>query len=107
MIKGYNVLLGLPIWNDEVDYWRELFSFSNCGFAFGKHGFSLGYTAEIGPFGCHGISPIIAWGWYALLFGWNGNSIVIANIILLEISYLLFVILAKLNRKSLFVLFFL
>ena len=84
-----------PLVNDELGYWRELYSFSKCGFNFGKNGF-LGYElAQVGSFGCHGVSPLVAWWWYALLFPWENNSIVIANIILLTFSLIVFVVLVR------------
>ncbi|MBR4470654.1 MAG: hypothetical protein IKS54_04990 [Erysipelotrichaceae bacterium] len=89
----------LPRINDEVGYWRELYSFDRCFFNFGKNGW-LGYkAAQIGPFGCHGLLQLFAWGWYALLFSWKVNSIYIANFILLTVAYLLFVILIRPNHK--------
>lgn len=96
----------LPYINDEIDYWRELYSFDQCLLSFGKYGW-LGYrTAKIGSLGCHGISEIFAWGWYPLLFPWKANSIYIANFILLTLAYIVFVILIKPNLKLCALIFF-
>lgn len=92
-----NVLLGRPVWSDELLYWREIFSFSKKGFNIGYTEGWLGpdYEAKVGPLGCHGIAPIVAWGWYALLFTIRGNSLVVANAIMLLCSLLIFVICTK------------
>lgn len=59
-----NVLLGRPVWSDELLYWREIFSFSksslNIGYTEGWLG--PGYEAKLGPLGCHGIAPIFGVG---------------------------------------------
>ena len=92
--SGFLVLNKVPSINDEVDYWRENYSFIHNGFNFGKYGF-LGYQkAKWGSFGGHGYSTIIPWLWYSLI-SWNVNSIVIANTITILVSLLLFVLLVK------------
>ncbi len=86
--------------NDEVSYWREMYSFDRCGFDFGKNGW-LGYEpASIGSFGCHGLLQVAAWGWYTLLFEWTHHSIAIANFIMLEAAFLLFAVLVRPDSRQ-------
>ena len=91
--------------NDEIGYWREMYSFDRLGFDFGKNGW-VGYdAASIGPFGCHGLLQVAAWGWYALLFDWGHHSIYIANFIMLTAAFLAFVFLAKPDHKECLLIF--
>lgn len=92
-----NILNGRPIWSDELLYWREIFSFSQCRFNIGytEGWLGPGYEASIGPLGCHGVAPIVAWGWYAIIFTIKDNSLVIANIIMLIFALFIFVICVK------------
>jgi len=86
--------------NDEIGYWREMFSFDKLGFAFGKNGW-VGYdVAKIGPFGCHGLLQVAAWGWYSFLFDWGHHSIFIANFLMLTAAFVVFVLLAKPDYKQ-------
>ena len=84
LIHGMNLFLAVPTWSDELDYFREVFSFSHNGFNFGGSMFA-GYEAAVGPLGAHSVSPRIAWGPFSLL-GWNEHSILFYNIIFLCFS---------------------
>ena len=102
-----NVLLGRPVWSDELLYWREIFSFSKSSFNIGytEGWLGPGYEAKLGPLGCHGIAPIVAWGWYAFFFTIRDNSLVVANTIMLMCSLLIFVICVRPTmRKSIWVI---
>lgn len=90
-----NLFKALPYWSDELGYWRSLYSFSECGFRFGSSGGFANYDAAVGPFGCHGLAPFLAWGWYALIFGWSETSIVTANFILLALALILFIVIVR------------
>lgn len=80
LISGNNCFAGQPIWSDEIDYWREIYSFSNYpDGSFGYYGF-YGYPAPVGSWGCHGIAPLLVYGVPSLVFGWSANSIVICNV---------------------------
>lgn len=54
-----------------------------------------GYWAPIVPLGSHGLSPILAWGWYILLFPLTDSGIVIAGLIMLCLALALFCFIAK------------
>ena len=84
LIHGMNLFLAVPTWSDELDYFREVFSFSHNGFNFGGSMFA-GYEAAVGPLGAHSFSPLIAWGPFSML-GWNEHSILFYNTIFLCFS---------------------
>ena len=93
LIHGMNLFKGVPTWSDELDYYREMLSYSHNGLNFGGSLFA-GYEAEIGPFGAHSFSPVIAWG-IVSLFGWNEHSILLFNLLFLCFSLLIFVLAVK------------
>ena len=94
--SGRNLFMSLPVWSDELDYWREMFSFSHNGFGFGGSMF-VGHDAALGPMGAHSVSPIAAWGVFFLLFrsGYAPYAILWGNIFLLTLAWFLFVKLLK------------
>ena len=100
IIQGHSFLAAKPYFSDEIGYWRRLFSVDNCGFDFGAGGGFAGYKAPVGPLGSHGLSPVFAWGWYALLFPWRDNSIFAANFIMLTASIAAYILLLKPDRKT-------
>lgn len=89
-----NDFFSLPLWSDEVNYWRELYSFDENLFSM-KGPIFFGLPAKIGGFSTHGLAPLFAWGWYAILFKWNLNSIIIANSIMITFSFALFYFLVR------------
>lgn len=100
----YNLFLKIPTLNDEIGYWRELYCFSKAGFNYGSSSFLISSQAQLGPFGTHGISPILVYGWFVLLFGWNDNSLIIANTLMLSVSILIFIVLNKPTVKKCFLI---
>ena len=103
-MAGQNMFLAKPYLNDEVDYWRLMYSVSERGLDFGSTEHLVGYTAPIGPLGSHGVSPLAAWLWYALLFPWTDSAIVIAGVILLTAALALFVFIARPSTVQLLLL---
>ena len=99
-VQGHSFLAAKPYYSDELGYWREMFSFSQCGFGFGKGESFAGYDAPTGNLGCHGIAPLLTWGWYALIFPWKDNSLFIANFVMLTVSIAVLVFLVKPDRKQ-------
>lgn len=99
IIQGHSFLAAKPYFSDEIGYWRLMYSFDNCGFDFGPCEGFAGYNARLGNLGCHGIAPLLAWGWYALLSPWKENSLFIANFIMLTASIGLFMLLVKPDGK--------
>lgn len=83
LLSGNNMFLSKPYLNDELDYWRLMYSISQQGFDFGSTEHLVGYVAPIGPLGSHGLSPVAAWLWYVLLFPMTDSALVIAGVIML------------------------
>lgn len=99
-LTGGTISASHPVWNDELAYWHETFSFSQKGLNFGY------YTVdEIVPkhlsFGTHGFGTVSSYLPYASLFNWNFNSIVLANTLYLSVAFLLLVALTKPCTKKL------
>lgn len=94
-LAGQNMFLAKPYLNDEVDYWRVMYSVSECGFDFGPTGGLPGRNAPIGPLESHGLGPLAAWLWYALCFPFTESALVIASFVLLTLSLLLFCLIVK------------
>ena len=83
LLSGNNMFLSKPYLNDELDYWRLMYSISERGFDFGSTEHLVGYVAPIGPLGSHGLSPVAAWLWYVLLFPMTDSALVIAGVLML------------------------
>jgi hypothetical protein len=85
---GTNIFHNRPVYSDELLYWRELFSIAERGTSFGYTEGWLGvdYAPTFWTLGCHGLSPVLAWGWYAVLFGIKDNSLMLAGVIMLAVS---------------------
>lgn len=92
---GNNCFAAAPAWPDELEYWRHVYSFSATkNGAFGYFG-TVGFPAEIGQLGWHGLSSIIVYGIPALLFGWTYNSIVICNMVYCMAAFAVFLFLIR------------
>lgn len=94
-LAGQNMFLAKPYLNDEVDYWRVMYSVKACGLNFGPTGGLPGRNAPIGPLESHGLGPLAAWLWYALCFPFTESALVIASFVLLTLSLLLFCLIVK------------
>lgn len=77
-VVGYNALLANPVWTDELDYWRAVFSWLHMGGGVGYSGIGE-HAALLGTLSVHGLSPLLLYGWFAALFGWSFSSIVLVN----------------------------
>lgn len=100
LIAGKNLFMGVPVWSDELDYWREMYSFSGHGFGFGGSLY-VGMEPELGPMGAHSVSPIFAWGLFLPLFkSAIGTHIILwANLFMLIAALTIFVLLVKPGKK--------
>ncbi len=102
-----NVFKGIPVWSDEISYWREVFLFLN-------HGFKTGYMGleemipRIGVFSTHGFFPAFIYFPFAKIFGWEANGIVIANLVFITICFviLIFTIRPTLNQTIMFIVIY-
>ena len=95
LMSGQNMFLSKPIFNDEMSYWRLMYSISERGFDFGSTEHLVGYVAPYGPLDSHGLSPVAAWLWYVLLFPMTDSALVIAGVIMLSAALLLMYIIAR------------
>lgn len=99
IISGYSVQMSIPVWNDEMIYWHEILSFSAKCFDFGYYTMN-----EIQPrilsFGTHGFGTITPYTLYALLFGWDFNSMVIANNLFVSAAFLFLVLIIRPGAKK-------
>lgn len=78
LILGKNGFAAIPIWSDELDYWRSVYSWIHCGMNTGYNGIGE-LTAEVGTLSVHGIGPILLYAGYAYVFGWGYSSIILCN----------------------------
>lgn len=95
-----NISSSRPFLFDEYQYWHEILSFSEKGLNFGYYTFN-DMLPEVSSFGPHGFGTISAYIPYATLFGWNFNSLVIANNLYLSFAFILLTVLIKPQMKKL------
>lgn len=94
LVIGQNAFQSSPVWTDELDYWRSVFSWLHVG---GNAGFSgIGeLTAMVGTLGVHGLSPVLMYVWFGALFGWGFSGIVLANCLWVAAGALVFCLLNR------------
>lgn len=78
LILGKNGFAAVPVWSDELDYWRSVFSWAHYGLHTGYIGIGE-LPPEIGVLSVHGPGPLLLYGWFAVLFGWGTSSILLCN----------------------------
>lgn len=105
-LKGASIFDFIPNSSDEIIYWREINSFVEYGFSGGQYStneYPADFTAS--PFGSHGPAFIGVYGLIGKLFGWQANSAVWIHLILVPLSILLMVRVARPDvRKQLVLL---
>lgn len=94
LVSHNSVLMLTPLWNDEISYWHEVLSFSSKGLNFGYYTINEILPAYL-SFGTHGFGAISVYAAYAKIFGWNYNSIVIANNVFISIAFLFLLLSVK------------
>ena len=62
-LAGQNMFLAKPYLNDEVDYWRVMYSVKECGLNFGPTGGPSGRHEHIGHLESKGLGNLAAWLW--------------------------------------------
>ncbi len=80
LILGKNGFAAIPVWSDELDYWRSVYSWIHYGAHTGYIGIGE-LIPDIGVLSVHGPSPILLYAWFAYGFGWGYSSIIICNAI--------------------------
>lgn len=93
-----------PLWSDELIYWHETLSFIQKGVHTGY------YTVnELLPhflsFGAHGFGTTITYSLYAVLLGWNYNSLVLANNLFISFAFMFLIVTVRPPIKKIFLLF--
>ncbi len=78
LVMGHSVLDSHPVWQDELDFWRTLYSWDLSGMNTGYYGMHE-QIAPIGTMGTSGIGPLLLYGWFVKLFGLSHNTIMLAN----------------------------
>ena len=98
-----SVYLPASEWNDELFYFKQVEGIVNYGYPQGYFGFNESHARQL-SFAAW--SPVLVWPWilWGLVFGWNLQSPVICNIVLMMITMFGFVRLVKPDRKQLGVL---
>ncbi len=89
-----------PVWSDELGYWHEILSLSEKGLNFGYYSINEQLPQYL-SFGTHGFGTISAYVPYASIFGWNFNSMVLANNLYISIAFILLIVATKPSIKKL------
>jgi hypothetical protein len=101
IISNNSLLFITPYWNDEISYWHEILSFSTKGLNFGYYTINE-LTPKLLSFGTHGFGTISLYAIYAKLFGWNYNSIMIANNLFITLSFIALILITKPKKNTIY-----
>ena len=93
-IVGKNIFDSFPVWSDELDYWRSLYSWDAVGFNKGYSGM-FEVIPEHGTLGVHGFNSIMLYGPFVKIFGLSLNTIIVANASWISLSALAFCLILK------------
>lgn len=91
---GKNGFASYPVWSDELDYWRSLFSFVRVGFSAGYNGLGE-YPPMLGTLSVHGLTPILLYGVFCKLFGLGVHAIVWCNAAWVSLAALTFCLVVR------------
>src|SRR6185369_1712310 len=92
----------IPFWNDEVDYWHQILTFTRFGFAGGYYSIEeLIAPASFSHFGTHGPFFPVIYGLIGKIAGWTEASATLFNLALFTIAGILFLQLIKPGAKQL------
>ncbi len=102
-LEGKNitsVYLPASEWNDELFYFKQVEGVLNFGYPQGYFGFNESHALKL-SFAAW--SPVLVWPWllWGLLFGWNLQSPIYCNIVLMMLTMFGFVRLVKPTKKQL------
>lgn len=96
VLAGRNALQSVPVWTDELDYWRAVYTWLHAGLAAGCSGIGE-LAAALGPLSVHGITPLLLYALPATVFGWSFSSIVVYNALWISLGGTVF---CALNRPK-------
>lgn len=94
MVMGNSALNAYPVWEDELCFWRTLYSWDEAGMATGYNGMH-DQIAPIGTMGTSGIGPLLLYGWFVKVFGLSHHTIMLANAAWCSIAAAVFCALRK------------
>ena len=94
LIAGHSALDAYPVWEDELCFWRTLYSWNEAGMDTGYYGMHE-QIAPIGTMGISGIGPLLLYGWFVKLFGLSHNTIMLANAAWCSLAAAVFCVLRK------------
>ncbi len=94
LILGVNAFTGLPVWSDELDYWRAAWSWIEAGPNTGYYGL-LELHAPVGALSSHGPTSLLFYAPMARAFGWPIYGMVIANAAWVSLGALALVLLLR------------
>ena len=89
----------VPAWNDEVGWYNQVEAILQYGRPLGYWGYNESF-AQIGTFGPWGIAPLLPYALFGKIFGWQLNSMAIANISFLSFSLFLFTLMTKPSNRQ-------
>ncbi len=94
LVLGKSVLSSTPVWTDELDYWRSVYSWLHVGANAGYSGIGELHAA-VGTLSVHGLTPLLLYAAPAALFGWSYASIVLINGLWVSLGALTFCLSVK------------
>lgn len=89
LAMGQNAFAVYPVWGDELDFWRGLYSWNEMGMRTGYYGM-LENIAPVGTLGISGVGPLLIYGWFVKLFGLTNYTIVLCNAVWASLAALVF-----------------
>lgn len=106
LFLGYNGSLKAmgPYWNDEVWWHTQVDAVVNYGSPLGYYMYNEGEPAQWGTWGPWGAAPLFPYALFGKIFGWNLNSMGLANLTFLSLSLLVLLLLTNPSNKQIIIL---
>lgn len=99
-VLGKKISDCIPVWGDELWWWQQANAVSVYGRPLGYWGYNGG-TAAIGTFAAWGAFPVMPYGLFGAVFGWQYYSYIFANVFYQILGILFFICLTKPDVKAL------
>lgn len=97
--ENTNLFHSFPMWNDEGLWWHQIGAMEKYGEPLGYFGYN-GTHAQIGRYGPWGVAILFPYAVFAKVFGWNYNSMALANMFFLCLAYMIFMLLTRMEKKN-------
>ena len=94
LVLGKNGFAAIPVWTDELDYWRSVYSWIHYGANTGYIGIGE-LPPEIGVLSVHGPGPLLLYAWFAYLFGWGYSAIILVNALWISAGAIALILLVR------------